>query len=70
MPLGPVQLLVFGFERPDFSGEVLAESSACARAKSSASSTCWLFTKAPTGSSGACTIPTSPPRAPGPLSAR
>ena len=25
MPLGPVQLLVFGFDRPDFSGEVLAE---------------------------------------------
>ena len=25
MPLGPVQLLVVGFDRPDFSGEVLAE---------------------------------------------
>ena len=25
MPLGPVQLLLVGFERPDFSGEVLAE---------------------------------------------
>ena len=25
MLLGPVQLLVFGFDRPDFSGEVLAE---------------------------------------------
>jgi hypothetical protein len=25
MTLGPVQLLVVGFERPDFSGEVLAE---------------------------------------------
>ena len=25
MSLGPVQLLVVGFDRPDFSGEVLAE---------------------------------------------
>ena len=25
MSLGPVQLLVIGFDRPDFSGEVLAE---------------------------------------------
>jgi hypothetical protein len=25
VPLGPVQLLVVGFDRPDFSGEVLAE---------------------------------------------
>ena len=25
MPLGPVQLLLVGFDRPDFSGEVLAE---------------------------------------------
>ncbi len=25
MPLGPVQLLVVGFDRPDFSGEVLSE---------------------------------------------
>jgi hypothetical protein len=25
MPLGPVQLLVVGFDRPDFSGDVLAE---------------------------------------------
>jgi hypothetical protein len=25
MPLGPVQLLVVGFDRPDFSGQVLAE---------------------------------------------
>jgi len=25
MPLGPVQLLVVGFDRPDFSGEALAE---------------------------------------------
>ena len=25
MPLGPVQLLVIGFGRPDFRGEVLAE---------------------------------------------
>ena len=25
MPLGPVQLLVIGFDRPDFSGEVLAD---------------------------------------------
>jgi hypothetical protein len=25
MPLGPVQLLVVGFDRPDFGGEVLAE---------------------------------------------
>ena len=25
MPLGPVQLLVVGFDRPDFSGEVLTE---------------------------------------------
>jgi hypothetical protein len=25
MPLGPVQLLVVGFDRPDFSGEMLAE---------------------------------------------
>ena len=25
MALGPVQLLVVGFDRPDFSGEVLAE---------------------------------------------
>jgi hypothetical protein len=25
MPLGPVQLLVVGFDRPNFSGEVLAE---------------------------------------------
>ena len=25
MPLGPVQLLVVAFDRPDFSGEVLAE---------------------------------------------
>jgi uncharacterized membrane protein len=25
MPLGPVQLLVVGFDRPDFSGEVLVE---------------------------------------------
>jgi len=25
MPLGPVQLLVVGFDQPDFSGEVLAE---------------------------------------------
>jgi uncharacterized membrane protein len=25
MPLGPVQLLVVGFDRPDFDGEVLAE---------------------------------------------
>jgi hypothetical protein len=25
MPLGPVQLLVVGFDRPDFSGELLAE---------------------------------------------
>lgn len=25
MPLGPVQLLVVGFERPDFKGDVLAE---------------------------------------------
>lgn len=25
MPLGPVQLLVVAFDRPDFSGEVLAQ---------------------------------------------
>ena len=25
MPIGPVQLLLVGFDRPDFSGEVLAE---------------------------------------------
>ena len=25
MPLGPVQLLVVGFDRPDFNGDVLAE---------------------------------------------
>jgi hypothetical protein len=25
MPLGPVQLLVVGFDRPDFRGEVLTE---------------------------------------------
>ena len=25
MPLGPVQILVVGFDRPDFSGEVIAE---------------------------------------------
>ena len=51
MPLGPVQLLVVGFDRPDFRGECSPSSSAYARATSSASLTCWSFTKAPTVSS-------------------
>ena len=36
MPLGPVQLLVVGFDRPDFSGEVLSELERRVRATSSA----------------------------------
>ena len=32
MAIGPVQLIVLGFNHPQFKGEIIASSSGCARA--------------------------------------
>ena len=68
MRLGPVQLLVVGFDRPDFSGDVLTELERLRESDAVRVIDLLVVHKDGDGSSSACSIPTScpaRPRAPG-----